>query len=97
MLSKRNLEGYLMVDHRATNEPGMFRGMFEAAVITCSHCQRQMIRNPARTRERAWCWGCDSYICDTCGIARTATGECKTFKQVMDEFEAKIIKEQANG
>jgi hypothetical protein len=48
-LSKRAHEGYLMRDHRAGGG-----ALFEAPVITCSHCQRGVIVNPGRTRERAY-------------------------------------------
>jgi hypothetical protein len=98
-LPKSRREGYLMVDHRASpgvshNRPG--GQLLEAATITCKHCQAQIIRNPMRTRERAWCPKCDSYICDRCEAIRVAAGgECKTFAQVMDEFEKQIRKQEA--
>jgi hypothetical protein len=90
--SKRSLEGYLMVDHRAGDGMLGAKGMFEAATITCSHCQRQFIRNPARQRDRCWCTGCDHYICDQCGIVRSQTGECRTFRKIMDDHEKQVIR-----
>jgi hypothetical protein len=100
IFSKRSLDGYLMVDHRAGDGLGDMRGLFETAIATCSHCQRGVIRNHARSRERCWCSVCDHYICDECGIVRAQTGQCRTFKQVMDEQEKRAIlasKEQADG
>jgi hypothetical protein len=46
---------------------------FEAGILTCAHkhCgQSQMIVNPLRTRDRAYCRKCDHYICDTCDLVR---------------------------
>lgn len=101
--SLRRHEGYLLVDNR--NSPGVpealnqsaplplpvgaAAGMFEAATITCSHCQQVLIVNPLRTRERAHCRKCDHYLCDKCGAIAAQTGICRTFKQVIDELQEK--------
>jgi len=93
MQTKRAREGYLLIDHRAS--PGLtaadlarvglvgpgFPGgtAFEAATYCCGHCQRLVVRNPARTRERAWCSKCDVYICDLC-----AGRECRPVQQAID-------------
>lgn len=82
MMSKRTTEGWLYCDNRLSGGE-----LIEAATITCSHCQRQIIRNPARTRERAWCSSCDHTICDPCNAIRLAVG-CRTFKQIMDEQDS---------
>ncbi len=74
---------------------GAGRGLFEAPSFTCSHCNRVVIMNPDRKRERAYCRGCDHLICDECGAKRAATGECKTFKQVVDEFLAREERKNA--
>jgi hypothetical protein len=77
--------GEIVVDHRAS--PGIPENMavrlgyhpsqvkegalFEAATMTCVHCNRPVIRNPMRTRERAWCAQCGcQYICDWCDLER---------------------------
>lgn len=98
-LSKRSHEGYLMLDNRASPVPdavvhnaglpaGAGRGFFEAPTYTCSHCQRVVVLNPLRNRERAYCTGCDHYICDGCGTVRAALGgRCRTFKQLVDEVQ----------
>src|SRR5690242_8179411 len=98
--SKRSHEGYLMIDH--SNSPGISareinlidtdlpvnigRVMFEAPTYTCSHCNRVVVLNPLRTRERGYCAKCDHYVCDLCNATRIATGVCKTVKQVIDEM-----------
>lgn len=91
MLSKRSLEGYLLIDHRATG----IGGMVESATLTCSHCQRQVVLNPARTRERHYCPKCDHYVCDGCEAVRVASGgACRTYKQIMDDFETAVRKQE---
>jgi hypothetical protein len=64
-------------------------GLFETATYTCSHCQTVVIMNPARKRERGYCRGCDSYICDPCTEIRSKTFECKTARQIEDEILAR--------
>jgi len=105
MSSLKRHEGYLQIDHR--NSPGVpaevlaqfglppaaGMGLFEAAVLTCSHCQKQLLKSPTRTRERAYCPKCDHYLCDECGARRAASGgECRTFKQVTDEIREAAAK-----
>jgi len=82
--SKR--ESYLMVDHRVG--PGIPEGyfekrgwdqpsipggaLFEGAVLVCLHCQRHVIKNPKRQRERAYCPSCNGFVCDGCDAQRRA-------------------------
>lgn len=95
MPSKRQQEGYLLIDHRYS--PGLpdtdfdqrIYGpgrTFEAATKQCSHCQRAIVVNPFRQRERAYCPKCDHYICDNCETTRHLTGgECRPFRQIAEE------------
>lgn len=85
MKNKSRLEGYLMIDNRATHG-----GMLEMATLTCSHCQKQLVRNPARLRDRAYCPKCDHYICDECEAHRVQTGVCRPFSQVLDILGDKL-------
>lgn len=76
-------EGYLLVDHRASPglPPDIARQsgydprhcgegrVFEAATLTCSHCKCTVVKNPLRTRERAYCFKCNHYLCDGCAVA----------------------------
>lgn len=84
ILSKKTREGYLLLDHTASpGVPGL-PAYFEAATIKCKHCEKILIRNPARTRERAYCPSCDRYICDECEVVRRIEG-CKTFDEKIDQ------------
>jgi hypothetical protein len=62
------------------------RGLFEAAILTCSHCQRGLVENPQRTRPRNWCSRCDKYICDTC-----VSSDCRPLRALMDEARRKEL------
>lgn len=43
----------------------------EAATLTCAHCNQIAVKNPLRTRERAYCMACSGgYICDLCDARR---------------------------
>jgi hypothetical protein len=96
--SKRSKEGYLMIDHRATEgvadeimvkdglPVGAGRGLFETPTYTCSHCMHVVVMNPLRTRDREYCRGCDSYICDGCGYLKKQGKSCKTHAQAADEY-----------
>jgi len=90
--------GYLEIDHR--NSPGLspadvahVPGMvavgegqhFERDVQQCSHCQRTIVLNPGRVRDRAVCFKCHHYICDDCEAIRVKSGACVPMKQVFDE------------
>ena len=97
MKSKRSHEGVILLDHSASPGipdqalPGMpprsGRGKFEAPCYTCSHCQKVVMVNPLRNRDRAWCKKCDHYICDNCGGILAATGVCRTWKQLLDQIQ----------
>jgi hypothetical protein len=100
MRFKRELENYLLIDHRES--PGLneqeaayagFRGLpvgkgqrCEVPLVTCNHCQAQLIVNPLRTRARAYCPKCDRYICDQCEQQRVLTGICYPWKQREDDW-----------
>ena len=101
MFSKREREGYVMIDHRAS--PGLgaeAKGrvanfipvgegdFFEGATQTCSHCTRVVVMEPKRTRERGHCWSCDHYVCDQCAIELKVTGVCNSFdRRIEKEIE----------
>jgi len=98
--TKRSGDNYLMIDHRES--PGITeeqaahaghgtlpvgRGMvFEAATKRCGHCPAQIIMNPLRIRERGYCPKCDHYLCDACESVRVATGVCRPWQKVIDDF-----------
>jgi hypothetical protein len=109
MKSKRRHEGYLLIDHR--NSPGITeevahraglptgagRGVFETPTITCSHCQKVLVINPLRTRDREYCGKCDHYVCDQCGLVLKLGGECRTMSEIMDDVQEKAVKDEHNG
>lgn len=111
MSSVRRHEGYLLVDHsqgpgltpemeRAMGLPeGAGSTLFECAVYTCSHCEAGVLVDPRRQRERGYCPKCEHVICDRCNAVRAANGgECKTFKQVIEEVQERVAREeQAQG
>lgn len=103
-LSKRSLEGYLLIDNRGLPEltpvdlnpinqtPHVRKNQtFESATVTCNHCQYIVILNPDRTRERTYCGKCAHYICDRCAAVK----ECKTNEQQFDEYTAKVLADEA--
>ena len=97
MSSLRRHEGVMLIDNRnsagisdeqmvALGYPvGAGRGLYESATYTCSHCCAVVIIEPKRTRAREFCRGCDSHICDPCGIMKAKTLACKTMTQIVDE------------
>lgn len=54
--------------------------MFEAATLTCAHCNGTVIKNPRRARARGHCTKCNDFVCDGCA----ALGECYPIKAVID-------------
>ena len=73
--------GYLMKDERAGD--GV---LFEADTYTCTHCSAVVVMNPARTRERYKCRGCDHHICDGCAAKKQAGEPCVTVRQKFDQW-----------
>lgn len=106
MKTKRSREAYLLIDHR--NSPGVTPEFvrankldvpavgagvtFESAMIVCGHCAADVILNPNRTREREWCFTCDSYICDGCGAARKLGAPCRPYKKKLADAYEEIIR-----
>jgi hypothetical protein len=89
--SKRSLEGFLLIDHSASGGPRI-----ELPTLTCSHCHRQVIVNPGRTRDREYCASCDHYICDSCGVAKKQGASCRTMNRILDDAQdAAFRQEQA--
>lgn len=107
--SKRSQEGYFLLDHRES--PGLTeaqvaaaempvgcragQGLFEAPQYTCSHCQKGVVVNPLRNRDRNYCSKCDHYICDDpCGLAyKVSGGVCRSYKRLVEELYEQGLKE----
>ena len=87
--------GYLEVDQRNAESPlppGTQRH-FEADTYTCSHCQRVVVMNPLRKRERYKCKGCAHHICDDCAAAISQGGSCRTFAQIVEEELERVARQ----
>jgi len=97
-MSKRRLESYLMIDHRAgapgpsMRGPMTRRGLYESATVTCSHCQAQVVLRPDRSRERGWCWRCDRYVCDACGFLMKTQGCPGPLSVRLDKLQTELIR-----
>jgi hypothetical protein len=100
MASLKSGAGYLIVDHRdspgltpadVAHVPGAIPvgagSLLERDVLTCSHCQRGVILEPLRTRDRGYCPKCDHYICDACETIRVKTGACVPMVQQLDQLQ----------
>ena len=88
IFSKKTHDGEIFLDH--SNSPGIPAELavklgyhpdqvkegaqFRCATLGCKHCGLAQVRNPWRTRERAWCSICDVYICDGCDYLRKQPG-----------------------
>ncbi len=101
MASLKQHAGYLQIDHRdspgltpadVAHVPSAFAvsggSMLERDVKTCSHCQRAIVLEPLRVRDRGYCQKCDHYICDSCETIRVKTGACVPMTQTMDRMQA---------
>jgi hypothetical protein len=70
--------------------------LLESATNTCSHCHRQVILNPNRSRERTYCQGCNHYICDSCAVVKKVTMQCTPMRAELERMaEAMVLGEQA--
>lgn len=95
--SKRELEGFVSIDHRnggftaeeceAAGLPPWLAGdkLFEMPEKRCSHCDNHVLINPDRQRARGYCPKCDSFCCDMCEGLRVRDGICRSFRQRADE------------
>ena len=100
MRSKRSTEGYILIDNsEARGFPeGFGRGIVdpqtlvpggkkvEAALLTCSHCQKSTMKNPKRVKPRGYCPGCHHYVCDWCDGMRKVTG-CTSFLNLVKRLQ----------
>jgi hypothetical protein len=85
--------GYYEVDNRAAGLPAGETKYFEADTYTCSHCERVVILNPERKRERYKCGGCSHHICDDCAAKKVAGGGCRTYAQFIDELRERDLRQ----
>ncbi len=72
---------------------GAGRGLYESATYTCSHCHAVVIIEPARTRARGFCRGCNRQICDGCEAIKAQTLECRSMDRIIDEVLETAVKQ----
>lgn len=97
--SLKDHSGYLIIDHKDSpgispeeipdrlkkSTIAVQKGqVYEADIQQCTHCQRGVILNTERIRERGYCPYCYHYICDSCREMLDITGQCIPFKKVLD-------------
>lgn len=88
----RKREGFLLVDNR--NSGGELK---EGMTFTCGHCDALVVKNPDRTRERHYCRGCDTIICDTCAAIKAQTLTCRPIQQLIDQCLTAAEKQSTTG
>lgn len=54
---------------------------------SCAHCGTVVVLNPARTRERGFCYKCFKYLCDGCAISF----ECRPIMALADTVVGRSI------
>jgi len=101
MASKFSQQGEILIDHRNSPgiTPEFMRAnglegapcvgagqVFEAAIKNCKHCGADVIMNPLRSRDREWCFFCDAYICDRCGLMRKLGAAHKPLGALLEEI-----------
>ena len=107
LFSLRENEGYVLIDHRespgltpeelaqAGSNPLMPVGRgrkFEAPTFTCHHCDRIVILNPLRNRDRGYCQKCHHQLCDNCETKKAVDGKCNSRERRIDEFLERAVK-----
>ena len=106
MKTKRSQEGYILIDHR--NSPGISQEflktnnldgpaveagkVYESSVWVCAHCHADVILNPNRSRDREYCFYCDSYICDNCGLLKKLGVTHKPMRQIIADLYDKLTR-----
>jgi hypothetical protein len=97
--------GEITVDHRASpglpEDVAIWAGydpkqcgegkVFVQDILHCSHCDCIVVKNNARTRERALCMECDNrtghYICDSCDYIRKQPGYVHfPYRKYIDDY-----------
>lgn len=63
----RRREGWVWHHQAFDLEDGTKSGTWEFRAFNCCHCQRFVLMNPERTRDRHLCHRCNLYTCDSVG------------------------------
>jgi hypothetical protein len=70
---------------------------FKSACITCHGCEKQVILNPDRSRERHYCPTHDAYLCDDCELQRKLSGKCISWWQRIEEAANAFLRKSTGG
>lgn len=110
MSSLRRIESYVQIDHRES--PGFDAAMsyrlglgrhgigsvnYESAIVHCCGCSRGVLLNPDRSRERAYCKKCDSYLCDQCAVAIQNGAPHIPIAKFLDDAQEAAVKAEQRG
>lgn len=79
MDSIKDPKGYLTIE-QTIEAPDIVRGIKEFETMTCCHCNRVVVKNPMRVRERGHCFRCNRYVCDHPGC----NAGCTPVEQSLD-------------
>lgn len=109
MRSKRNQEGYLLIDH--TNSPGVSQAfaqahnlpvgvmggrMMESALQVCHICGGDIVLGGDRSKMMAYCQRHDRYSCDNCVKTEHETGvPHTTYQQKLEDIYEALVKGQS--
>lgn len=110
MPSLRRIESYVQIDHRespgfdaaTSHRLGLGRHCvgsvnYESAVVHCCGCSRGVLLNPDRSRERAYCKKCDSYLCDACALAIQNGAPHVPMAKFLDDAQEAAVKAAQRG
>lgn len=93
--------GYIQIDHSSSpginpsDVPGRLKDstlvvgegeVLERDTKNCTHCERLIVLNPGRVRERPRCPYCHHYICDSCFAILQKTGQCNPIAKIVDKI-----------
>ena len=110
MKSLRALESYVQIDHRES--PGFDGAMahklglgrngvgsvnYESAIVHCCMCSRGVLLRPERSRERAFCRHCNSYMCDRCATAVAGGAPHIPLAKVFDDLQEAAFRQEQRG
>lgn len=110
MTSLRARESYVQIDHRESpgfdaelahrlglGRKGIGSVNYESAVVHCCGCSRGVLLRPERSRERAFCRKCNSYMCDACATAVAHGAPHVPIDKVLDNAREAAMKAEQRG
>ena len=74
---------------------GAGKGLFEAATITCGHCQRGALIDTKRREGPGRCPNCFRRLCKLCNSIRKHGGTCTTIQRVINDIQEAAVKQES--